>query len=87
MKKIYLLLFLATLPLNLFCQQDNVIVLDSTYSYYWDSDTNDWIAEQRYIYAYDDNGNQTEKTTYDWNSETNNWKYADLLFYSRANPL
>ena len=43
MKKIYLLLLIATFSLNLFCQQDSVIVLDSTFSYRWDTISHDWI--------------------------------------------
>ncbi len=42
-KRIFFLFLLATFSLNLFCQQDSVIVRDSTYSYYWDSGTNEWV--------------------------------------------
>ncbi len=75
MKKIYLLLLIATFSLNLFSQQDNVIVLDSTYSYYWDSDINDWVGDRRWVYAYDANGNETQFIWYEWDSITNDWIY------------
>ena len=45
MKKIYLTLLLSILSLTLFCQQENEMVLDSTYGYGWDSETNDWILK------------------------------------------
>ena len=73
MKKIYLLLLLATISLNLFCQQDNVIVIDSTYSYKWDTIINDWLVYWREVYVYDANGNRTEGIGYEWDSETNDW--------------
>src|SRR4030042_2953499 len=71
MKKICLLLLLTTFPLNLFCQQSNEMVLDSSYSYHWDSKTNNWIWYSRYVYAFDVNGNLTEYAYYHWDSETN----------------
>ena len=60
MKKIYKLLFFATLSSNLFCQQDSLIVRDSVYSYVWDTTTNDWVFSGRGIIKYDANGNETE---------------------------
>ena len=30
-----------------------------------------WIA--RWVYTHDDNGNQTNKETYDWHSDNNEW--------------
>ncbi len=65
MKKIYLILLLATLTLNLFSQQDNVIVLDSIYSYNWDEIANDWAATDRKLYSYDASGNRIEEVRYD----------------------
>ena len=50
MIRIYLLLLITTFSLNLFCQQDTVIVLDSTYSYRWDSETYDWIYNSKTVY-------------------------------------
>jgi len=47
MTRISLLLFLATFPLNLVCQTENEMVRDSTYSYYWDSETNEWIIDSK----------------------------------------
>lgn len=76
MKKIYILTFLATFSLNLFCQQDTKIVRDSTISYIWDTITNDWVESQRYVHVYDVNGNQTERYSYKCDSETNDWIYS-----------
>ena len=73
MKKIYLLLLLATFSLNLFCQQDDTIVLDSTYSYKWDSQFNEWLVDSRWIYEYDVNGRKTEEISHNWEPETNEW--------------
>ena len=73
MKKIYLLILLATFSINLLCQQDSEIVRDSTYSYIWDTITNDWVIDWRRVNTYDANGNLTEVIDYGWDSETNNW--------------
>jgi hypothetical protein len=67
MKKIYLLLLLATFSLNLFCQQDSLIVHDSMYLFLWDTIANDWVGRLRWVYAYDANGNITEYIYYKWN--------------------
>ncbi len=64
MKKIYILLLIATFSLNLFCQQDNVIVLDSTYMYLWDSNTNDWVWDGCRFYTYDANRNNTVTSSF-----------------------
>ena len=79
MKNIYILFIVATFSLNLFCQQDNVIVLDSTYTYYWHSNTKDWVISSRsiYAYAYAAHGNHTESISYLWNSEANGWVYSE----------
>ena len=82
MKKIYLLLFIVTFSLNLFCQQDNVIVLDSAYHYYWDSDTNDWVNGNRSVSKYDANGNRAEAITYNWDTTTNSWVFDRRQVYS-----
>ncbi len=63
MNKIYLIITIVTFSLNLFCQQDSVIVLDSTYAYNLHSQTGDWVLDERHIYAYDANGMQTERIT------------------------
>jgi len=57
MKKLYLFLLLGIIACNLFCQQDNEMVLDSTFQYDWDSDSSEWILEDRRVYTYDANGN------------------------------
>ena len=49
------------------------MVLDSTYSYMWDSETNAWVIFWRYVYTYDANGNQTEEIEYLLDLETNDW--------------
>jgi len=72
-KKIYLLSLLAAFSLNLLCQQDNLIVHDSTYIYKWDTITNDWVVYSRSVSTYDAIGNQTEGISYNWDSETNDW--------------
>jgi len=73
-KKIYLIVILVTFSLNLFGQQDSVIVLDSTYSYYWHSQTSEWVLDGRNIYAYDANGNRAEYIAFfSWDSNTNDW--------------
>ena len=76
MKKIYLLLLLATFSLNLFCQQSDTIVLDSTYSYRWDTVTSDWVFYDYYLFSYDASGNQTRMIVY---SESDQWG----VYYSR----
>ena len=73
MKKIYLLLLLAIVSSNLFCQQDNLIVHDSTYIFDWDFKTNDWVVSQLWVYVYDAKGNRTENVEYLWDSQTNDW--------------
>ena len=81
MKKIGFTLLIATSSLNLFCQQDNIIVLDSIYHYGWDTITHNWVADQCAIYAYDANGNRTESIGYEWDSETNDWEGETRCVY------
>jgi len=45
MKRLCILFLLAIFSLNLFRQLHNVIVIDSTYSYKWDTVTNDWFLD------------------------------------------
>src|SRR4030042_24832 len=73
MKKICLLLLLTTFPLNLFCQQSNEMVLDSSYIYNWNSNFNDWVGNSRWVHTYDANGNLIEEIHCNWDSETNDW--------------
>ena len=73
MIRIYLLFLLATFSLNLFCQQDKVIACDSTYSYKWDTVTNDWVLDYRRVYSYDSNGKILDYIEYNWDSDTNDW--------------
>ncbi len=77
-KRIYLLLLLATFPIKLFSQQDFVIVKDSTYTYY--GYENDWALFNRIIYSYDANGNITEEIWYRWNQVlwTGQWENAPV---------
>ena len=49
------------------------MVLDSSYVYYWHSETNDWIGSSREVNTYDANGNQTERINYSWDSAYNDW--------------
>ncbi|MEN8229182.1 MAG: hypothetical protein ABFS38_13570, partial [Bacteroidota bacterium] len=62
MKKIYISLFIAAFSINLFCQADSLIVLDSTYSYTWDKTADDWAVNGRILNLYNTNGNKTEET-------------------------
>ena len=62
------------------------MVLDSAYFYNWDSETNDWIGSGRYVFAYDANGNQTERVYYEWDSETNDWiGYSRHIYFYDTN--
>lgn len=81
MKRIYISFLIATFSLNLFCQQDSVIVNDSTNSYRWDISTNDWAETGRILYSYDVKGNLTESVYYRWDSETNDWAYDRKWVY------
>ena len=73
LKKIYLLVFLATFSSNLFCYQDSLTVIDSTYSFKLDIIANNWILTNKDFYAYDVNGHLCEWTSYHWVSEINDW--------------
>ena len=83
MKKIYLTLLLSIFSLTLFCQQENKMVLDSSYGYGWDSETNDWILEGRLVYTHDSNGNQTEKIWYTWDYDNTIWNARSGNFFGR----
>jgi hypothetical protein len=52
MKKTGILLLLANFSLTLFCQQFSNVNNDSTYSYIWDTETNDWAGDYRFVYIY-----------------------------------
>jgi len=73
MKKYSLLLLMATFSSGLFCQQDTLIVLDSIYSYVWDTVLSDLVISERQIYKHDVYGNETEHIQNKWDSETNVW--------------
>ncbi len=64
MRQIYSLLILIVFQLNLYCQQDRIIVKDSAQAYYWDSETENWIYHVRYVYEYDYKGNLIESYWY-----------------------
>jgi YD repeat-containing protein len=81
MKPIFWLLLFITIPLNVFSQQNNEMLLDSSMSYRWDSETGDWVEDKREYWVYDINGNLTEHIYYEWNLNSNdrvgNWRYVD----------
>ena len=83
-KRIFFLLLLAAFSLNLFCQQDSLIVHDSTYIYRWDSETNDWVGQYHTVDAYDANGNNTVSIRSWWDYNTNDWllSYKEVSYWS-----
>lgn len=62
MKRIYLLLLITIIPLNLFCQQK--MVLDSTTIYEWNEDTNDYEERAQCYYTYSGSGYLIEEFYY-----------------------
>lgn len=76
MKKLYLLTCIATVCINLFCQQDQ-LVLDSIYYYSWEPGSYDWSLSGRQLYFYDLRGNHLEETGYGWDFETNTWLFQE----------
>jgi hypothetical protein len=60
MKKIYILLLLFTFSLNLFSQENDPNLPDSTISYTWNTEINDWINESSIVYTFDANGNEVD---------------------------
>ena len=75
------MLILITFSINLFCQEDSLIVHDSTYSYHWDTTTNDWVLDVRSLKTYDINGNLTEENEYEWDTITNYWRATGRGIY------
>ena len=58
------------------------MVLDSKYSYYWDSETYNWQYSRRWFYIYDAYGNLMERVWYDWNLDTHDWiHYGRWVYY------
>jgi len=74
MKKIYLLLLIMTISLNLFCQQEDKMVLDSIQGYTGGKGTDTWVNQSFVVYKYDKAGNLTEQIDHYWDSETEGWK-------------
>ncbi|KPL13657.1 MAG: hypothetical protein AMS26_13590 [Bacteroides sp. SM23_62] len=74
MIRVNFLLFFVVFSSSLFCQQPDEPVLNLTYIDQWDSETNDWVRNQRIEYMYDENLNQTEGICYyQPDLETNDW--------------
>ena len=73
MRQVILLLLLTLFPLNLLCQQDKEMLLDSTISYYWDSDTSEFVPGERYNYTYDSSGNLSVQLHAYWDQDTCDW--------------
>lgn len=64
--------------LLLFCFQANAqiqpaFLLDSTYTYFWDTASLDWNTYSKQIPVYDGQGNTTEKVSYNWNFPEAGW--------------
>jgi len=57
------------------------MVLDSTYLYQWNADTNDWVMYDRNVYTYDANGNETEMISYKWGSDIFDWVLSGKTIY------
>ena len=54
-------------------QQDHELVQDSTYSYYWYANNNDWGIYSRTVNTYDAKENLTEHNSYTWDYAINDW--------------
>ena len=52
--------------------------------YNWDSETNEWVGQYHFGYAFDANGNQTEEIWYNWDFDTNDWLLSskEVLYWS-----
>lgn len=60
-------------------------------SYKWDSRKKDWIAVQRYVYEYYDNGQLSSISYSEWNKSSKSWstdiEYTSYVYGSIDNPI
>lgn len=78
MKKIYLLLLLLPLSLNIL-SNDRFYVKDSICIYRWDQTLNNWIYTQRINFFYDSTRKLIEKTYYQWDPSSSNWGGLNMI--------
>jgi len=56
--------------------------LDYGISQYWDTNTNQWVNSQKFVYTYDSNGINTMEIDYNWNTTTNQWVNSQKSVYT-----